>query len=70
MQVEDDSQETQAKQIQAYAASKTWSVPTENIFVEAGVNGSIDFRDCLEGSCLLSLLKNGDKGKLSLSLIP
>lgn len=59
-QIEGDSLETQAKQIQAYATSKGWDVPVENIFVEAGVSGSIDFTDRPEGSRLLSLVKSGD----------
>jgi putative DNA-invertase from lambdoid prophage Rac len=44
-QVEGNSQETQGKQIQAYTASKGWAVPDENIFVEAGISGGIDFCD-------------------------
>jgi hypothetical protein len=49
MQVEGDSLDTQARQITAYAASKNWNVPTENIYVEAGVSGSIDFNERPEG---------------------
>jgi DNA invertase Pin-like site-specific DNA recombinase len=60
MQVEGDSLDTQARQITAYAASKNWNVPAENIFVEAGVSGSIDFNERPEGKRLLSALKSGD----------
>ena len=60
MQVEGDSLDTQAKQITAYAASKNWNVPTENIYIEAGVSGSIDFNERPEGKRLISALKSGD----------
>jgi DNA invertase Pin-like site-specific DNA recombinase len=59
-QVEGNSLEAQGKQIQAYAASKGWDVPDESIFVEAGVSGSIDFKDRPEGARLLQTLKSGD----------
>jgi putative DNA-invertase from lambdoid prophage Rac len=58
--VEGDSLETQAKQIQAYATSKGWGVPAENIYIEAGVSGSVDFVDRPEGARLLSSVKTGD----------
>jgi putative DNA-invertase from lambdoid prophage Rac len=60
IQVEGDSLDTQAKQITAYAASKNWNVPTENIYIEAGVSGSIDFNERREGKRLISALKSGD----------
>lgn len=59
-QVEGNSLETQGKQIQAYAASKGWGVPDENIFVEAGISGSIDFKDRPEGARLLQAVQSGD----------
>lgn len=59
-QVEGDSLETQARQIQAYAASKGLTVPSENIFIEAGVSGGIDFTDRPEGARLLATVKSGD----------
>ena len=60
MQVDGDSLDTQARQITAYATSKNWNVPAENIYVEAGVSGSIDFNERLEGAKLISVLKSGD----------
>ena len=60
MQVEGDSLDTQARQITAYAASKNWNVPTENIYVESGVSGVIDFNERPEGKRLISVLKSGD----------
>ena len=59
-QVEGNSLETQGKQIQAYAASKGWTVPDECIFVEAGISGSVDFRDRPEGARLLQTVQSGD----------
>ncbi len=59
-QVEGNSLEAQGKQIQAYAASKGWDVPDECIFVEAGISGSVDFRDRPEGARLLQTVKSGD----------
>jgi DNA invertase Pin-like site-specific DNA recombinase len=60
MQVEGDSLETQERQIHAYAATKGWSVANENIFIEAGVSGSIDFSERPASARLLSVLKSGD----------
>lgn len=60
MQVEGDSLDTQARQITAYATSKNWNVPAENIYVEAGVSGSIDFNERPEGKRLVSVLQSGD----------
>ena len=60
MQVEGESLDTQGRQIQAYAISKGWTVPIDNIFVEAGVSGSIDFRERPQGAKMLGALKSGD----------
>lgn len=60
MQVEGESLDTQRRQIQAYAQSKNWSVPDENIYIEAGVSGSIDFNERPEGARLLSMVRCGD----------
>ena len=57
--VEGNSLETQGKQIQAYAASKGWDVPDENIFVEAGISGSIHFKVRPEGARLLRTVACG-----------
>ena len=57
-QGEGNSLETQGKQIQAYAASKGWDVPDENIFVEVGISGSIDFKDRPEGARLLQTVQS------------
>jgi putative DNA-invertase from lambdoid prophage Rac len=59
-QVEGNSLETQGKQVKSYAASKGWDVPDENFFVEAGISGSIDFKDRPEGARLLQTVKSGD----------
>jgi len=59
-QTEGNSLEAQGKQIQAYAASRGWDVPDENIVVEAGISGSIDFKDRPEGSRLLQTVQSGD----------
>lgn len=59
-QTEGNSLEAQGKQIQAYAASKGWDVPDTNIFTEAGISGSIDFKERPEGARLLQTVKSGD----------
>ena len=57
---EGESLETQKKIIIGYAQSKGLDINPDNIFVEAGVSGSVEFRKRPEGACLFSLLEPGD----------
>lgn len=57
---EGESLETQKKIIIGYAQSKGLEINPESIFVEAGVSGSVEFKDRPEGSKVFSLLKSGD----------
>lgn len=57
---EGESLETQKKIIIGYAQSKGLEINPDNIFVEAGVSGSVEFRKRPEGSRLFSLLNPGD----------
>lgn len=59
-QVEGESLETQAKQIESYAISKGWNVFNSNIYVEAGVSGGTEFQQRPESVRLLSVLQSGD----------
>ena len=59
-QVEGESLETQAKQIESYAISKGWNVINSNIYVEAGVSGGTEFQQRPESVRLLSVLQFGD----------
>jgi DNA invertase Pin-like site-specific DNA recombinase len=59
-QVEGESLETQAKQIESYAISKGWIVFNSNIYVEAGVSGGPEFQQRPESVRLLSVLQPGD----------
>ena len=60
LQVDGESLETQSRQIQNYAGSKGWDLPQGNIFVEAGVSGSIDFQKRSQGKKLFDGLSRGD----------
>lgn len=53
-----DSLATQRQQITGYAMMKGWDL--SEVFVEAGVSGSIPLADRPEGQRLLSLLSKGD----------
>ena len=55
-----DSLETQQKIIIGYAHSKGEDVDSSNIFVEAGVSGSTEFKKRPEASKLFDLLQSGD----------
>lgn len=55
-----DSLETQKKIIQGYALSKGQELAETNIYVEAGISGSIEFRKRPEGARLFELLEPGD----------
>ena len=55
-----ESLETQQKIIIGYAHSKGEDVEPANIFVEAGISGSTEFKKRPEGSKLYELLEHGD----------
>lgn len=55
-----ESLETQQKILIGYAHSKGEELHSENIFVEAGVSGSVEFKKRPEGSKLIELLQHGD----------
>jgi putative DNA-invertase from lambdoid prophage Rac len=55
-----DSLETQQKIIIGYAQSRGEEIDPSNIYVEAGVSGSIEFSKRPEASKLYELLQNGD----------
>jgi DNA invertase Pin-like site-specific DNA recombinase len=57
---EGDSLEAQRKQVIAYAASKGYELPDLQLFVEAGVSGSVEFVERPEGQRLLRELERGD----------
>ena len=57
---EGESLEAQSRQVTSYASSKGLELPTENIFIEAGVSGSIEFQERAEGSKLFNLMASGD----------
>jgi putative DNA-invertase from lambdoid prophage Rac len=57
---EGESLEAQRRQVTSYAASKGLELPPENVFVEAGVSGSIEFQDRPEGFKLFTLMVSGD----------
>jgi DNA invertase Pin-like site-specific DNA recombinase len=59
-QVEGESLETQAKQIESYAISKGWNVFNSNIYVEAGVSGGTEFQQRPVSVRLLSVMQSGD----------
>lgn len=57
---EGESLEAQKRQILSYAISKGLELLDENIFVEAGVSGGIEFGNRPEGSKLNTLVEAGD----------
>ena len=57
---EGDSLETQKKILIGYVQSKGLELKPDNIYVEAGVSGSIEFCKRQQGSKLFSLLEPGD----------
>jgi DNA invertase Pin-like site-specific DNA recombinase len=57
---EGESLEAQKRQILSYAISKGLELLDENIFVEAGVSGGIEFGNRPEGSKLNTLVNAGD----------
>lgn len=57
---EGESLEAQRRQVTSYASSKGLELPLENVFIEAGVSGSIEFQDRPEGAKLFSQMVSGD----------
>lgn len=57
---EGESLEAQRRQVTSYAASRGLELPPENVFVEAGVSGSIEFQDRPEGLKLFNQMASGD----------
>jgi len=57
---EGESLETQKRQIIGYADSRGWNLSCENIFVEKGVSGGVEFNSRPEGEKLLQVLQAGD----------
>ena len=57
---EGDSLETQLRQISSYSVLKGYSIPSENIFTEKGVSGSLEFEKRPEGAKLFAILQRGD----------
>jgi putative DNA-invertase from lambdoid prophage Rac len=57
---EGESLEAQRRQVISYAASKGLDLPEENVFVEAGVSGGIEFQERPQGQRLMELLQSGD----------
>ena len=57
---EGESLEAQRRQVTSYASSKGLELPIENVFIEAGVSGSIEFQERPEGSKLFTQMVAGD----------
>ena len=57
---EGESLETQRRQVVSYADSKGLELPQENVYVEAGVSGSMEFRARPEGGKLYDTVQSGD----------
>ncbi len=57
---EGESLEAQRRQVISYAAAKGLELLEENVFVEAGVSGSTEFQERLEGSKLFHAVQEGD----------
>lgn len=57
---EGESLETQRRQVVSYADSKGLELPQENVYVEAGVSGSMEFRARPEGGKLYDKVQSGD----------
>ena len=61
MQVrEGESLEAQRRQVISYAESHGLDLPESNVFVEAGVSGSVEFQERPEGKRLFDLVTSGD----------
>lgn len=57
---EGESLEAQRRQIQGYAASKGFNLRNDDVFVEAGISGSVNFEERPEGKRLIESLTAGD----------
>lgn len=57
---EGESLEAQRLQVTSYATSKGLELPSENVFVEAGVSGGSEFQQRPEGAKLYEALNEGD----------
>jgi putative DNA-invertase from lambdoid prophage Rac len=57
---EGESLEAQRRQVTSYASSKGLELPLENVYVEAGVSGGIEFQERPEGAKLLEQMVAGD----------
>jgi putative DNA-invertase from lambdoid prophage Rac len=57
---EGESLEAQRRQVTSYAASKGLELTETQIFVEAGVSGSVEFKERPEGKRLIDQLMPGD----------
>lgn len=57
---EGDSLESQTKQILSYSISRGLELDENDVFVERGVSGGLEFNSRPEGSRLLERLKSGD----------
>lgn len=57
---EGESLEAQSRQIHAYAVSKGLDLSADDIFVEAGVSGGVEFQQRPEGARLFNLVQKGD----------
>lgn len=57
---EGESLEAQRRQVTSYAASHGLTLPDSNVFVEAGVSGSIEFEKRPEGKRLVDQVGAGD----------
>lgn len=57
---EGESLEAQRRQVTSYAVAKGLELPTENVFVEAGVSGSTEFQERPEGYKLFQTVQEGD----------
>jgi putative DNA-invertase from lambdoid prophage Rac len=57
---EGESLEAQSRQIHAYAVSKGLELLPDDIFVEAGVSGGVEFQQRPEGARLFNLVQKGD----------
>ena len=57
---EGESLETQKKQVISYAESRGLTLVCEDVFIEKGVSGGVEFNSRPEGTRLISLLSSGD----------
>ena len=57
---EGESLETQKKQVISYAESRGLTLVCEDVFIEKGISGGVEFNSRPEGARLISLLSSGD----------